>query len=251
MTSDPTLRFSTRVDDYVKARPAYPKEVLELLCRVGVAPGSVIADVGSGTGILTSMLLDSRYEVYAIEPNAEMRSVAEKLLGGSPRFHSIDAPAEQTTLPDASAHAITAAQAFHWFDQEKCREEFRRILRPGGWVFLMWNTRWAAASPFMRAYEELLQQYSVDYNHASHRKITDDVLQAFFAGPYETVTLPNSYSYDLDRIRSGLQSASYTPQAGDPRYEPMLRQLEAMFAEHQCDGRVTYELHTKVYYGHV
>lgn len=247
---DPTKRFSTRVADYVKARPGYPARLIDLFRELGLAPPRTIADVGSGTGILTALLLENGYEVFAVEPNADMRQAAEQALGSAPGFHSVDARAEATTLPDRSVDFITAAQAFHWFDREKAHIEFQRILKPGGWVFLMWNSRVDDASEFMMEYEQLLQAYSNDYDRVSHRNIPEEELRAFLnGGEFRALVIPNSYRYGYDRLRSGLLSSSYTPQRDDPRYEPMLLKLEEIFRKCERAGAVVYELHTEVYCG--
>lgn len=128
---DPTRRFSDRVENYVRYRPGYPRALLECLAREhGLDPAHAVADIGSGTGILSELLLRNGNAVFGVEPNAEMRAAAERLLRGQAKFHSVDGRAEATTLPTASVDWITAAQAFHWFDVSAARREFRRILRP-------------------------------------------------------------------------------------------------------------------------
>jgi ubiquinone/menaquinone biosynthesis C-methylase UbiE len=139
---DSKERFSDRVDDYRKYRPGYPEAVLQVLEeRCGLSPSSVVADIGSGTGILTGMLLSKAHTVYAVEPNAPMRSAAEEDYRDHPAFRSVAGSAEATTLPSRSVDLITAAQAFHWFDPEKAKAEFRRILRKEGNIALIWNER--------------------------------------------------------------------------------------------------------------
>src|SRR5437868_3524340 len=157
---DPTQRFSSRVDQYIRFRPGYPPEVLQLIknqCELTAT--SVIADIASGTGLFTRLLLDNGNEVFAVEPNAEMRLAGEQFLAGYSRLHSIDGRAEATTLPDRSVDFVTAAQAAHWFDRDRARQEFVRILKPGGWTVLVWNERCIHSTPFLRAYEELLLSY--------------------------------------------------------------------------------------------
>ena len=150
--SDSTRRFSSRVDNYVKYRPSYPPEVVELLAaECGLTPGALVADIGAGTGLLAELFLQNGYRVLGVEPNREMRQAGERLLGDYPHFTSIDGTAEVTTLADKSVDIITAGQAFHWFDREKARAEFARILRPGGWVALVWNERRVDATPFLAA----------------------------------------------------------------------------------------------------
>ena len=154
---DSTRRFSSRVGNYVRYRPGYPSAVLDLLKNeCGLSAASVIADIASGTGIFTRMLLENGNRVYGVEPNADMRQAGEEFLRAYPRFTSVAGTAEATTLDDHSVDLVTAAQAAHWFDREKARREFIRICRPGGWTVLLWNERRTGSTPFLRAYEQLL-----------------------------------------------------------------------------------------------
>src|SRR5258708_6434564 len=155
-----TLRFSSRVENYIRYRPGYPAQVLEVLkeeCQL--TSKSIVADIACGTGIFTRMLLDHGNKVVGVEPNSEMREAAERLLAAYPNFTSIDGTAEATTLPDESVDFATAAQAAHWFDLARARREFARILKPGGWAVLIWNERSIDTTSFLRAYEELLMTY--------------------------------------------------------------------------------------------
>src|SRR5215470_13340205 len=176
----PTQRFSSRVGNYSRFRPSYPAEVLEILNQeCALAPESVIADVGFGTGIFTRLLLENGNRVFGIEPNDAMRMAGEEYLAGYPKFTSIGGTAEYTTLPDTSVDLISAAQAAHWFDRDKAIAEFRRILKPGGYLFLLWNDRRTGASDFGRDYEELLLKHGTDYAEVKRR---DAVSQEFFGG---------------------------------------------------------------------
>src|SRR5512146_1480557 len=182
---DSKERFSSRVDAYIKYRPGYPAGVVETLRdECGLAPASIVADVGSGTGLLARILLGYGCRVYGIEPNAEMRAAGERLLEGYPLFTSLGGSAEETGLPDASVDFVTAGQAFHWFDPLRAREEFQRILKPRGWVALVWNERRLDSSPFLEAYEGLLQTYGIDYNQVNHRNVEEDpqAIPRFFGG---------------------------------------------------------------------
>lgn len=118
--ADSAERFSGRVADYLKYRPGYPEELLAFLrSECGLVPGSVVADVGSGTGKLAELFLSGGNTVFGIEPNAEMRLAAERLFSGRSGFHSVAGRAEATTLPDSSVDLVAVGQAFHWFDREK------------------------------------------------------------------------------------------------------------------------------------
>jgi len=247
---DSKERFSDRVDDYVRFRPGYPPALLDLLKNAcGLGPGRVVADVGSGTGILTRLLLESGARVIGVEPNAAMRTAAERTLAGNERFESIDASAEATTLHAGSVDLVTAAQAFHWFDPTRARLEFARILRPSGFVALIWNQR--RDSAFNRDYEEMLERYAVEYAHVRERdRAAEPRIRAFFAPASPDVArFDNEQRFDEAGLRGRLMSSSYAPRAGDPSHEPMLRRLAEIFATHAREGLVTFAYETVVWYG--
>jgi SAM-dependent methyltransferase len=247
---DPAARFSDRVENYVKFRPGYPPEVLDVLRReTGLHPAHAVADLGSGTGISAGLFLRAGHTVYAVEPNREMREAAEALLRGTRGFHSVAGSAEATTLASASVDYVVAAQAFHWFDAPAARKEAARILRPGGWAVLLWNARRLDATPFLRDYEALLQEFGTDYREVRHENVGADRLAAFFGGAYERQTLPSGQRFGLDGLRGRLLSSSYTPPPDDPRHAPMLRALERIFHAHAAAGEVRFEYDTQVYFG--
>lgn len=247
---DPTKRFSSRVDNYVKYRPGYPPELLGLLERhCGLTEASVIADIGSGTGLLTELLLRRGNQVYGVEPNPEMRAAGEAFLAGRPAFASVAGTAEATTLPAASIDLIAAGQAFHWFDRERAGVEWRRILRPGGWVALIWNMR-AAGSPFQREYDQLLREQAPDYAQVNHRNIDDQARERFFApNPVRRLALANQQRFDLAGLRGRVLSSSYAPEPGHPRHEPLMAGLAALFERHQREGAVSFDYETEIYLG--
>jgi SAM-dependent methyltransferase len=247
---DPTQRFSNRVENYIRYRPGYPKEILAMLQReCGLKTESIIADLGSGTGILAELFLANGNRVFGVEPNQEMREAGERSLQTYPGFKSIGATAEATTLPDQSVDFITAGQAFHWFDRARCREEFARILRPAGWVVLVWNDRRTESTAFLKAYEQLLLAYGTDYEQVNHKRVDAPVLREFFGTDPARQTFPNYQHFDFAAVQGRLLSSSYVPEAGEPRYEEMLAALRSLFADHQREGRVTFEYDTVVYYG--
>jgi len=158
--------------------------------------------------------------------------------------------AEATTLADKSVDAITAGQAFHWFDREKARAEFARILRPGGWVALVWNERRVDSTPFLAAYEQLLRTYSREYETLNHRQVDQQMIAAFFkAGTFSSQTFENRQIFDFEGVTGRLLSSSYTPEPGQSTYQPMLDDLAAIVRTHQVDGSVSFEYDTNVYYG--
>jgi SAM-dependent methyltransferase len=249
---DPTGRFTGRADEYARSRPGYPVEVVETLRReAGLTPQSVVADVGSGTGILSELFLRNGNVVYGVEPNADMRSAAMRLLGRYPQFRDNDGTAEQTGLPDASVDLVAAGQAFHWFDPIAAREEFRRILRPPRMVALVWNDRRKDGSPFMRGYEQLLANYGTDFRKLRHETVSDGVLQRFFFQGHQLRTFPNFQDLDRENLRKRAISASYLPKPGEPGFEQMIAALDGLFLEHQSSGRVRLEYQTLLFFGPV
>lgn len=251
---DPTQRFTDRVDNYVRYRPGYPQAVVDYLhAELGVAAeagatAAVVADIGSGTGILTRLLLDNGHTVFAVEPNDAMRAAAEAALGGRPGFHSVNGTAEATTLPDGSVDLVTAGQAFHWFDPGAARVEFARILRPGGAVALVWNMRRPAQAGFMADYEAMLQRFGQSYNDVKQAAHMADIALLYGDG-YSVQAFPNQQVFDFDGLRGRLLSSSYAPPPGHPQYEPMLAQLRALFERYQQGGMVTVVYDTALYMG--
>ncbi|HEY0078155.1 MAG TPA: class I SAM-dependent methyltransferase [Pyrinomonadaceae bacterium] len=250
--NDATGRFSNRVEHYIRYRPGYPAGVVELLEQeCGLRESSVVADIGSGTGILSEMFLRRGCEVLGVEPNAEMREAGERLLRAYPRFRSIAAAAEATTLPRRSVDFITAGQAFHWFRREEARREFARILKDAGWVVLVWNERRTDSTPFLVAYEHLLQTYGTDYPEVGAQVSRESVSSFFGAHRFHLRSFDNRQVFDFDGLRGRVLSTSYTPAPGHPRHQPMLEQLQAIFDAHQQHGTVAFEYDTRVFYGHL
>ena len=234
-SSDSTARFSDRVADYVKYRPSYPPALRDALEHaVGINANSVVADVGSGTGISTDLLRQTGCTVYAVEPNAEMRRAAEERFAGDAQVHSIDGRAEATGLSDASVDVVVAGQAFHWFKRAETRREFARILRPGGTMAIFWNVRKTDSTPFLRAYETLLRDFGTDYAEVRH-VMNDDDLRLFYGDAYRKQTFAYEQVFDYDGIRGRLLSSSYVPREGDAKYEPMLAELRRIVDAHAED----------------
>jgi SAM-dependent methyltransferase len=247
---DSTHRFSSRVGNYVRYRPAYPSAVLDLLTSdCGLTAASVIADIASGTGIFTRMLLENGNRVFGVEPNAEMRNAGEEFLRAYPHFTSVAGTAEATTLADHSVDFVTAAQAAHWFDPEKARRESIRICRRGGWTVLLWNERRTGSTPFLRAYEQMLVEYGTDYQDVRSERTTEQIETFFAPSRYKVRTFDYRQDFDYPALEGRLLSSSYTPQAGDAQYAPMLRELRRLFDAYQINDRVTFEYDTRVYYG--
>jgi len=247
---DTVGRFSSRVDNYVRYRPGYPAEVIQLLrAECGLSSGSTVADIASGTGIFTRMLLEQQCRVFGVEPNGKMRKAGEHFLEAYPLFASVHGTAEATTLPNQHLDLVTAAQAAHWFDLETARLEFLRILKPGGWIVLLWNQRRTHASPFLQDYENLLLTWGTDYRDVRHER-TASKLSAFFApSQCHKRTFPMLQEFDYEGLEGRLLSSSYTPPEENPNHKPMLRELRRIFETHQRNGRVALEYDTRVYYG--
>jgi SAM-dependent methyltransferase len=245
-------RFSDRVADYLKYRPGYPPAVIDILHnRCGLRSGSVIGDIGSGTGNLARLFLENGNQVMAVEPNTEMRNAGQELLGSFAQYHSIEGSAEETHLDNCSVDFITAAQAFHWFDWARAKTEFHRILRRSGWVVLLWNDR-RFHSPFERDYEQLLDDFGTDYSQVKERgQAAVKTIEEFFSGDFETARLENCQLFDFEALRGRLLSASYAPNSDHPNHLPMLKSLKQIFRRHADGGKVRIEYDTNMYFGHL
>jgi SAM-dependent methyltransferase len=248
--SNATSRFSDRVENYVRYRPGYPQEVIETLkAECDLAPSHAVADIASGTGIWTRMLLENGNPVTAVEPNAGMREAGERLLAAFPKFTSVTGTAEATTLANESMDLVTAAQAAHWFDRAKARREFVRILKPDGWLVLLWNERLTDSTAFLRDYEQLLLDYATDYQDVRHERTTAEVNQFFDPAPFQERVFPMRQEFDYTGIEGRLLSSSYAPGPEHPQHGPMLRELHRVFDEHAVAGRAVFEYKTQMYFG--
>jgi SAM-dependent methyltransferase len=247
---DPTRRFSNRVENYLKYRPGYPEAIVALLeSECGLTAESSIADLGSGTGFLTELFLKHGNPVFGIEPNPEMRVAGEKVLARYPKFQSVDGAAESTTLPDHAVDLVTVGQAFHWFDRQRARPEFERILKPAGWLVLIWNGYRMETSPLMAAYQDLVVRYGTDYSEVAREVVACDV-EAFYApGSCRLANFDFQQTFDYEGLQGRLLSASYAPEPDHPDYEAMLKDMRKVFDAHQKDGRVIFAYETEVYYG--
>jgi SAM-dependent methyltransferase len=249
--ADAKQRFSNRVADYVRYRPSYPSALVDLLRdECGLRPDHVIADVGSGTGILCKMFLENGNHVLGVEPNYEMRLAGEDYLSAFKRFSSIVGSAEATTLADASVDFVTVAQAFHWFEPAAARTEFQRILRREGFVVIVWNDRLFDTTPFLREYEALLHRFGNDYAKVSESYPRQAQIQGFFApNVFLQKRFPNFQEFDFDGVRGRLRGSSYAPSPDQPAFAPMMVELERIFNAHQQDGQVRMDYTTQIYFG--
>jgi SAM-dependent methyltransferase len=252
MTKSATTRFSDRVENYVRYRPGYTPEVLDLLrSRCGLRTSHIVADVASGTGVFTRLVLEGGNQVFAVEPNPQMREAGTRLLAGYERMVSVEGTAEQTSLRSASVDFVTAAQAAHWFDLPRARAEFVRILRPGGWCVLIWNERLTASTAFLRDYEQLLLTYGTDYKEVRHERTTAIIHDFFAPAPFEERVFGLRQQFDYEGVAGRLLSSSYAPLQGQAGHAPMMRELQRIFRVHARNNAVEFAYNTRVFYGHL
>ena len=246
---DPRERFGSRVENYARFRPGYPDELIDhLLMLLDDAEDSTVADVGSGTGILTLPLLEAGLEVYAVEPNREMRERAESELSGMPGFHSVAGEAAATGLPDRSVDLITVAQAFHWFAVEDTVREFSRVLRRGGAVALIWNSRRTSGEEFHSGYESALKTWCPDYRVSTHKNHSLVSIGRVFQGwKIHLATFPNSQHLDFEGLKGRVESSSYAPTAGSAQYNGLMKALSELFFRFETEGWIRFDYTTELY----
>lgn len=249
---DPTRRFTQKSDHYDRFRPGYPGELLILAeAECGLTRETVVADVGSGTGILSELLLTKAARVLGVEPNAEMRARAESRLAGEPRFVSVNGRAEHTTIPDRSVDLVIAGQAFHWFEPNATKREFARILRPPGIVMLVWNEFHKNAGGAQAQFIQIMREFGEDYDKIATR-IRPEILDEFFdGGHYKSDLLQYRQRLDLEGLKGRLQSCSFIPGPGSPRFSEMIAAVDDLYHTHQAGGGVTLFYDTFVFRGNV
>lgn len=251
MFEDATSRFSRTVENYVRYRPGYPEALLQFLQNaLEMSAEKIVADIGSGTGKSTELFLKNGNLTYAVEPNADMRRAAEELLQAFPNFKSINGTAEATTLPNACVDFIVAGTAFHWFEQEATRREFQRILKPDGWILLMWNVRKNEQAPFMSEYENFLIEHSADYGVV--RDVYHDTagFDAFFGNQnWKQENFDNSQTFDFEGLVGRYLSSSYAFPENHPNFADAKAALGVLFDKYQENGKVTFWYNTALYYG--
>jgi len=249
MRADTVERFSNRVENYIKYRPAYPSEALDLFKNeLGLTVDSVVADIGSGTGISAKLFLENGNTVYGVEPNDGMRAAAEQYLAGFPSFRSLKGTADDTGLPNKSVDFVIAAQAFHWFEPEPTRNEFQRVLKPGGYTALIWNERQLDTTPFLIEYEQFLLRYANDYTLVRHENVNEETLSGFFEKPFERKTFDNVQILDFDGLKGRVLSSSYMPAESDERFQRRVEELRTLFAKYAENDRIKIFYNTRVYY---
>lgn len=242
MDNNNTSRFTGKTDNYKTYRPSYPPEVIAYTESIVKPAADIrIADLGSGTGILTELLVKAGYNVSAVEPNAEMREAAEENLKQYPNFTSIAAPAEHTTLANNSIDLITAAQAFYWFNLKTIKDEFERILKPNGAALLIWNIM-RLDTLFMQSYKAFRKQYEESVQRPLYAD--KEAINRFFDKQVCTeVVFPHSYTLDEDGLKGLLLSSSLVESDNDA----MLKELKQLFDAYAIEGKVEMQYDAKVY----
>lgn len=245
--------FSDRASYYVRGRPGYPVEIIDFLrAECGLGAASAVADVGSGTGIFTRLLLGAAGRVYALEPCRDMREAAEGYLGACPNLVSVAAAAEATTLTAGSIDIITAATAFQWFDIPVVRAEFSRILKPGGWVVVIGNEA-RRETEYERAYKNLQDRYArKSVKYIERYRSRDAAISDLYGGlPHRERLFPHEHVMDWERLVARLYSRSVMPLDGEPGHDAMLEELRGIFERHQVEGLVTQRYDARVRFGHL
>ncbi len=244
-----SLRFDNRVKNYIKYRPHYPPEIIDLFRdEMNLQESSIVADIGSGTGISAKLFLENGNKVFGVEPNELMREASEKYLTDFPKFKVIDGTAANTTLEDKSVNIIIAAQAFHWFDNSETLNEFRRILRENGFVALIWNERQLDSNKFLREYENFLVEFGTDYQKVRHDNINRQNLKDFFETEIHSETFDNRQTLDFEGLLGRVLSSSYMPSEDHPRFAELQESLKSLFARHAEKGKINILYSTNIFY---
>ncbi len=242
--------FSGKASIYSRYRPGYPKDLIEILMKeTGFNQGWVVADIGSGTGILSRLFLENGNRVYCIEPNSDMRSESVKYNSGFQNCTVLNGTAENTGLESNSVDIAVAGQSFHWFDPVAARIEMIRILKDGGYAALIWNNRSEDEGSLSRGYDNICSRYSHNYQGTGNSRISSATFQTFFEGGYKMFKILNNQELDLDGILGRYFSASYALGPEDPDYGKAVESLNELFRKFQKNGYATMEYETQIFIG--
>ncbi|HEX4003755.1 MAG TPA: methyltransferase domain-containing protein [Candidatus Acidoferrales bacterium] len=249
----PTERFSGRVEAYRRFRSRYPGEIIPLLEeRCALTRGSAIADIGAGTGMLAELFLENGNRVLAVEPNPDMRAACEELLPRYPLLTCIDGTAEETRLPEHSVDFVAIGRALHWFDQEKCRPEFIRILSAGGWVVLASQGPHMRSEPVILEFQTIIKEHGLDYARMEHRYDLDSAARRLFAGcEFHEAEFGSPEEMSYEELEGFMLSLSVIPQPGNPGFAAMRRALQEYFARHESGGKIGIPMTCKIHFGHL
>lgn len=245
--------FAGRATHYLSGRPGYPEKLIDILKdNIGFERDSTVADIGSGTGKLSTLFLRNGNKVIGIEPNSEMRETSKRELDNFEKFSVLKGTAENTGLGTDSVDLVCAGQAFHWFDPIRTRKEFRRILRDGGMVCLVWNDRkLSGGNPVNMGYEEISTKYSVGYHKSGTGSIGDRKIMEFLGKRTLHFVLENIQRLDLQTFINRYKSASYSLTPGDGRFGEAIDELTDTFNRFQIEGKVQMEYETKMFIGNM
>ncbi len=237
-------KFSGKADNYDKYRPSYPLSLIDWLYEKTGA--KAVVDIGAGTGKFTVPLSEKDWKITAVEPNSDMLG---KLKTNAPFAKIIQASAENTMLPDHDTDLITVAQAFHWLDENRFRQECRRILTPAGKLAVIFNNR------IHNKYEE---EYNAIYKDCKGFRSYAGVWCAEYGADF----LENHYFKNVEIFRAESiiklnkenfigkeRSCSYAPKETDECFEMVIRQLDRLFEKYNKNGIVTEYYETICYLG--
>lgn len=240
--SDSTTRFGERAGDYARFRPSYPREAIEAVLDGFIAPQ--VADLGAGTGISSALLADAGAHVFAVEPNAAMRSSIPSRSNIVP----VDGTAESTNLPNRTIDVVTAFQAYHWFDPQRVLAEAVRIGRERVRIAAVWNER-DGADAFVREYEAIVGPYMTDDTESRRRRTTvDSDLREHGWSQVRVLEFRHRQDLDWDSLIGRTRSTSYLPHEG-AAYESMAAQLRALYDRAGDYGGARFVLVTSVHLG--
>jgi SAM-dependent methyltransferase len=248
---DPISKFNKKVKKYTLYRPGYPSEIITFLQEeLSFNKEHVVADIGSGTGLFTKLILENGNLTFGIEPNFSMREQSITELSNYQNFTIIDGRAEDTKLDTNSIDFIFAVQSFHWFNNNEARKEFKRILRNNGYVVLIWNQRSTDNSSFLKSYELLLKTYARNYNPSIHNGLDESYIKSFYyPNKYHIKKLFRRQLLNYKELKGRLLSTTYAPGYNDPNYKLILIDLKTLFNEYNENGVVQIDYCVYIYYG--
>lgn len=240
--------YTSKAENYAKYRWEYSEQAIAAIWSVaGVSSQTIVADIGAGPGFVAKHFVDKAGMVYVIEPEKEMRALAEKAFAGKSTCQVLAASAEDTTLPTASVDLITVGQAIHWFKPEETRKEFLRILKPSRWLAVLRN--YGTDAVYGKEVGTLFERFA---KPEPSRLITRQPMNFYYGNDdFQKMLFAFDFSLTWEQFLGSLMSSALIPDEDDQTFDEFKTAAMKVFDSLSHMGIVKSSGETELFLGRV